>query len=309
MKPLVSISVVTYNHANYIKECLDGILMQQTSFPFEIILGEDESNDGTREICLEYAKKYPDKIKLFLRSRKDVIYINGNPTGRFNMIENLKAAKGKYIALCEGDDYWTDPFKLQKQVNQLVQDKDIVLSFHSIKILNSKGNLVDDFITNVPKKYQSINDLAEFGNYIHTPSVVFKNIIKFFPFELKEAPFGDYFLYMMLAEKGKIAYINDKMAVYRYQVGMISKMDENKMILASVKLYSCMLSFFKDDNLKRILIKKQQGVVNHYLKLLILKNNKKYFLFYNLIRIKNLIITLITNPRLAYKKIKNYFDN
>ena len=105
-KPFVSISVTTFNQKNYIKDCLDGILNQRTTFQFEIILGEDQSNDGTREVCQDYAKRYPEKIKLFLRSRKDVIYINGNATGRYNFLENLKACRGKYIALCEGDDYW-----------------------------------------------------------------------------------------------------------------------------------------------------------------------------------------------------------
>ena len=115
--PVVSVCVVTYQHKDFIRSCLDGILMQKTNFPFEIILGEDESTDGTREICKAYAEKYPDKIKLFLRSRKDVIYINQHATGRFNFMENLKAARGKYIAFCEGDDYWIDEYKLQKQVD------------------------------------------------------------------------------------------------------------------------------------------------------------------------------------------------
>lgn len=116
---IVSVCVQTYNHKKYISKCLEGILKQQTTFPFEIILGEDESSDGTREICKVYAEKYPDKIKLFLRSREDVIYVNKKPTGRYNLLQNLKASTGKYIALLDGDDYWTDPFKLQKQVDFL----------------------------------------------------------------------------------------------------------------------------------------------------------------------------------------------
>src|SRR5690606_9059601 len=116
----------------------------QTTFPFEIILGEDESSDGTREICIQYAAKHPDKIKLFLRSRKDVIYINGNPTGRFNFIENLKACSGKYIALCEGDDYWTDPLKLQKQVDFLEAYVDHTICWTNYQIL-------EDERLNIPK--------------------------------------------------------------------------------------------------------------------------------------------------------------
>ena len=118
-EPLVSICVQTYQHVDFIKDCLDGILKQETSFPFEILLGEDASTDGTREICLEYAEKYPDKIRLFLHHRENNIKINGKPTGRFIFLYNMFSARGKYIALCEGDDYWTDPLKLQKQVGFL----------------------------------------------------------------------------------------------------------------------------------------------------------------------------------------------
>jgi len=118
-KPVVSVCVQTYQHVNYIKDCLDGILMQKTTFPSEILLGEDASTDGTREVCIEYAEKYPKKIRLFLHHRKNNIKINGSPTGRFNFLYNLYSARGKYIAICEGDDYWTDPYKLQKQVDFL----------------------------------------------------------------------------------------------------------------------------------------------------------------------------------------------
>ena len=98
-KSLVSVVVVTYQHEKYIRECLDGILQQKTNFPFEIIIGEDQSSDGTREICKEYADKYPEKIRLFLHSRENVIYINGNATGRYNFLECLKSSTGN-ILLC-----------------------------------------------------------------------------------------------------------------------------------------------------------------------------------------------------------------
>ena len=128
--PLVSVCIQTFNHKNYITECLDGILNQKTTFDFEIILGEDESTDGTREICIQYHQKFPEKINLFLRSRKDVIYINSQPTGRYNFLENLKASSGKYIAICPGDDYWKDPLKLQKQVEFLESNEEAVGAFH-----------------------------------------------------------------------------------------------------------------------------------------------------------------------------------
>ena len=97
--PKVSVCVQAYNHASYIAQALDSVLMQETDFDFELIIGEDESSDGTREICIRYAEQHPDRIRLFLRSREDVIYINGRATGRYNFVENLRAARGEYIAL------------------------------------------------------------------------------------------------------------------------------------------------------------------------------------------------------------------
>lgn len=118
--PLVSVTVATYQHVNYIKECLDGILMQKTDFSYEIILGEDGSIDGTQEICKEYAEKFPDRIRLFIRDRNLSQYkgSDGKIT-RFNGIWNRMSSRGKYIAWCEGDDYWIDSLKLQKQVDFL----------------------------------------------------------------------------------------------------------------------------------------------------------------------------------------------
>jgi len=134
--PLVSVCVITFQHKNYIKECLDGILMQKTNFPFEILLGEDASTDGTREICMEYAKKYSDKIRLFLHKRENNIKYYGNFSGKFNILYNYLISKSKYIAICEGDDYWTDPYKLQKQVDLLESNNDFAMCTHETHHLN-----------------------------------------------------------------------------------------------------------------------------------------------------------------------------
>ena len=119
-EPVVSVQVSTYQHADFIRDCLDGILMQETDFPVEILIGEDESSDGTREICKAYADRHPDKIRLFLHRRENNIAIHGRPTGRFQSTYTRFKCRGTYIALCEGDDYWTDPLKLQKQVDFLL---------------------------------------------------------------------------------------------------------------------------------------------------------------------------------------------
>lgn len=126
MKPLVSIVCITYNHEPYLRQALDGFLMQQTTFPLEIILAEDCSIDGTRAICEEYKAKYTDKIR-YIRSDANVGAVE-------NEKRAIKAAKGKYIALCEGDDCWTDPMKLQTQVDFMEAHPEYSVTFHRYKI-------------------------------------------------------------------------------------------------------------------------------------------------------------------------------
>ncbi|MBC3757751.1 glycosyltransferase [Hyunsoonleella sp. SJ7] len=218
--PVVSVCVQTYNHVSYIKQCLDGILMQKTDFEFEIIIGEDESSDGTRDICIAYAKKHLDKIRLFLRSRKDVIYINDKPTGRFNVIENLKASKGKYIALCEGDDYWTDSLKLQKQVDFMEENPEYGICFHNVEQLNSLSELKRDTIPNVVKDEQfAIKDYI-LANKTATCSIMFKrkNLnIGELPNWFKKLPFADLAMILIVMKNSnkKGMVLKDKMGVYR----------------------------------------------------------------------------------------------
>jgi len=188
--------------------------MQKCNFDYEIVIGEDCSTDESRNIILEYSKQFPGKFNLLLH--------NSNIGAQKNQLAVLENCTGQYIAMCEGDDYWTDPLKLQKQVVFLEANPDYVLCFHQVSILKANGEIVDDFITKVPENYETIATLARIGNYIHTPSVVFRNVIKEFPFEFSQSPIGDCFLYMMLAEHGKLNYLEDKMCVYREGVGVWS---------------------------------------------------------------------------------------
>jgi glycosyltransferase involved in cell wall biosynthesis len=208
--PLVSICCITYNHEKFIREALDGFLSQETSFPIEIVIHDDASTDNTTSILQEYQKEYPHLIKIISQAE------NQYSQRGFGFISDLFAqAKGKYIALCEGDDYWTDPLKLQKQVDFLEANSNFAICFHKVKI-EEQGQLKDDYITGGnPPTISSIVDLAK-GNYIHTPSCVFRNNIpNILGANFSESPLGDYYIHMMNAQYGNIFHIDEVMAIYR----------------------------------------------------------------------------------------------
>jgi len=236
----LSVLVMTYNHREYISEALDGILMQKTDFDFEILIGEDDSDDGTREICREYAAKYPDRIRLFLNDRKNVIYIDGKPTGRWNFINLFKHARGKYIAWCEGDDYWTDPYKLQKQVDFLDQKPDFVICFHHVDWLINGQLKRNTYLPPTSKGYYTADDLFMHDNFMRTCSVVFRNgLFDELPEWFYHIPYGDIAMHVLNAQHGKIGYIDETMGVYRVHSGGIYS-NENPFfnIIRSIKTFS-----------------------------------------------------------------------
>ncbi len=264
-KPLVSVCVQTYQHAKYIKECLDSILMQETNFNFEILLGEDESTDGTREICIEYAQKYPEKIRLFLHKRENVIYISGQPTGRFNVLYNLKETQGKYIALCEGDDYWTDPLKLQKQVDFLKSNNDYKLCFHRSYLL--KGDEKEIFKIPENKSSFKIVDLINNNNFIATCSVVFKKPDNFqIPEWFFNLPFADIALYYLIVQEDKMYCLPEFMSFYRiHENGLWSGSSELNNLRRYVKFFNQLMPALSP-GLKKAAIRKRKLFVKRMAK-------------------------------------------
>lgn len=131
--PKVSVSIITYNHVNYIAQAIESVLKQQVDFTYEIIIGDDYSTDGTQKILQHYQKKYPDIIQLVLHPKR----YEGVP-GRLNNITNLYSCRGQYVALLDGDDYWISENKLQTQVDFLDQNPDYTLAFHEIKVVSEE---------------------------------------------------------------------------------------------------------------------------------------------------------------------------
>ncbi|MDZ4758186.1 MAG: glycosyltransferase [Bacteroidota bacterium] len=279
MGNLVSVVVITYQHANYIKQCLESILMQQTDFDFEIILGEDESSDGTRDICIEYANKYPEKIRLFLRSRKDVLYINGNPTGRFNFIECIKEAKGKYISFCEGDDYWVDPLKLQKQIDFLEANPDYTIVASNTNVVNIEGDITK--VINNPTATFSIEDMIKTNFLGHaTNTVVFKRTLLSSEAiqSMMGSPVGDWLIWLIMLEKGKGYYMADILGTYRmHGNGAWSGKSADDKIKTMLQIYDFMLTVFPNYSLNI-----QEAKANYILAFQSKKKKAKKSVFYKI---------------------------
>ena len=208
----VAIFMVTYNHEKYIRQAVEGIVMQKTNFPYKIFIGEDCSTDNTREICLELQQKYPDKIELLLTEK------NIGALKNAYRVYDACISYGRYTAICEGDDYWTDKNKLQKQVDFLEVNPEFNICCHRAKVLNEKTRTIK-----TPKVLKqtvfSQKDVAN-HNFIQTLTMMFRNSAWK---GLSDAYFnsisGDYFINMMLSETGKIKYLPDVMAVYRQNLG------------------------------------------------------------------------------------------
>ena len=271
----ISVIMITYGHEKFIRQAVEGVLMQKCNFNVELIIANDASPDKTSDIVYDIIKTNPNanRIKYINRDK--------NIGGQNNFKDAFEQCKGKYIAHCEGDDYWTDPCKLQKQIDFLETNPDYVLTFHKIKILQPNGILVDDFITKIPENYQTIEALAQYGNYIHTPSIVYKNIINELPFEMMISPIGDYFLYMIIAQHGKLKYFEESMAVYRFGVGIHSTQGHIKMAKSNFKLFTLLLSYFNDPKINQILLDRQLNAFDSF-EHLIRNEYREAFISHNL---------------------------
>ena len=245
--PLVSISCITYNHAPYIRQCLDGFMMQKTNFVFEVLIHDDASTDGTTEIIKEYEKKYPDIIKPIYE--KENQWVKGR---RGSAVFNIPRAKGKYIALCEGDDCWIEPCKLQKQVDVMEKDTScsLVISNGIISYLKQGKESIINPLGDIESQYVGIDSLLkEGGGLIPTASMMCKkDLYMNMPNFFKEAPVGDRPLRMWLAINGRVYYMSEPTIMYRAgTVGSFGERTSNNYEYAKF-IYEKMEVFFNKYN-------------------------------------------------------------
>jgi glycosyltransferase involved in cell wall biosynthesis len=203
----LSVLMITYNHEKYIAEAIESVLMQEVNFEYEIIIGEDCSTDSTRNIILKYKNKYPD-----------IIIVNNNECNlgmHNNFINTYNKCRGKYIALLEGDDYWTTSDKLQKQVDLLDSNDDYVSCFHAVKVINSEKNSSYIYRPATTEPIYATEDILR-NNFISNCSVVLRNgLIDDFPKWFCALKQADWSFHLLNSQFGNVYFMDEIMATYR----------------------------------------------------------------------------------------------
>jgi glycosyltransferase involved in cell wall biosynthesis len=236
----VSVCVVTYNHEKFVAQTLDSILMQQTTFPFEIVVGDDCSKDKTTAILQEYQQRYPDKIRLILHPK------NLGLNGKYNALSTFAAAKGEYIAQFDGDDYLTSPHKLQKQVEMLDAHPEYSACYHNAMVIYDDNAAPPCPVNTLSKPVITIDDLIGEDElcFIATSSLMFRRE----DFAKNPDPewtnlstSGDIPRNIMFATRGPIGYIDEVMSVYRKNRGGASFVDNHQsadFLFNRIQMYS-----------------------------------------------------------------------
>lgn len=250
--PLVSVCCLTYNHDKYIGKALDSILIQKTNFPIEIMVHDDASSDGTRDIIIGFAKKHPEIIRPVFQENN----LMKSGTGLFQIYTNyvLPLAKGKYIAICECDDYWIDSLKLQKQVDFLESNPDFSICFHNVGFLENQiidfeahKNYYKDLLSN--RDVFGIEDLIK-GNFIPNCSVVYRRNDFCYPEVFNNLLFADWPLHIHYSLSGKIKYLDEIMAIYQvHQHGLWSGLSDEDKQYSELQFYKSLLQFISKPQL------------------------------------------------------------
>lgn len=246
---IVSIKCITYNHASFIRQCLDGFVKQKTNFRFEAIVHDDASTDGTADIIREYAEKYPDIIRPILETENQ--YSKGK--GALTKIMH-EACKGKYVALCEGDDYWTDPLKLQKQVDFMESDTEekYVMCFHDSTVVDKDGNIIQN--THLGKnQYQDLTgENLMTLNHPPTQTILFRQKCYAEEFDAIMKSYyvvnQDTILNYMLGKHGAAKYLpNVENSIYRIHPGGIWSM---KSEVQQKEMLYVLFSFLRNQDIR-----------------------------------------------------------
>lgn len=205
-KPMVSVHMLTYNHEPYIAKAIESVLMQKASFEYELVIGDDCSTDGTSEIVKAYRDKYPAIIRLHSQEKNLGLYANQEIVRR--------ACRGKYIAWLEGDDFWTCPEKLQKQVSLLESHPEYSCCFHWTQWVEPDSS-PHNFGPPEKKLFFTLDDLLRFGHFVPTSSVLVRNHLRdTYPDWMKESDIMDMSYLILFAQHGQLGFIDEVMSSY-----------------------------------------------------------------------------------------------
>lgn len=232
----VSVLMLTYNHEKYIDDAIKSVVAQQTDFPIEVVIGNDCSTDNTGALCARWKEKYPDEIRFIDRLQ--------NLGLQQNFIQTYAQCRGEYVAICEGDDYWTDRNKLQKQAGFLDAHPQYSLCFH--RVVNYYEDTGTKSLSNGRQKvHTTILDLAA-SNYITNVSAVFRRGLFALPAWFSEVSTYDYALHLLNAQYGDIYYFKKPMAVYRQHGGAIWSMaPDDKKLKIALRIRELLMAHFE----------------------------------------------------------------
>jgi glycosyltransferase involved in cell wall biosynthesis len=227
----VSVLLTTYNHEKWIVQAIESTLMQQTNFDYEVVIMEDCSTDGTRDIVMDYQRKNPDKIRLIL-SKANKSYLR-------NIVTAWQTSQSQYIAMLDGDDYWTSAHKLQKQADYLDARPGFAICFHNVTgFREGREGILWNYNPPNQKEVSTLEDLWS-GNFIAGCSPMLRRgLFSEFPDWYYTGRWGDWPLYILAAQHGKIGYIDEIMGAYRiHSGGMWSSLSTVERIAESIGFY------------------------------------------------------------------------
>lgn len=293
--PKVSVCMITYGHEKFLREAIDSVFMQETNFDFELIISNDASPDATNQIMEEICESHPNRgsIRYYNHSKN----IGMMP----NFIFALNKCQGEYIAICEGDDYWTDPLKLQKQIDFLETNEDYHSCFTNVQIM--KDGIISEHGALRDKHKKDFDQVSVFYDlWIPTLTFVYRRAsLLAFPEQFEKVKSGDLFLFYLLAQKGKIKYLDFISGIYRqHENGVWTGANKLSQIQQTIKTFEYIKEYFKSNaNVKRIITDKIVNAKINILKYYFNKREKRNFL-------KTVVRLIVVHPTIMFDR-KLYF--